>query len=102
MATRLILALLLLFAVTPVTAMPAGCHGGAVMAVMAPTVPLHAGHDHPAMAEHGCIGCAALADWLAERVAAPLLAPAAPPMAPPARLVVRRGAPPTLRPPREG
>lgn len=104
MLTRLILVLLLAFGAVPADcrggAMPAGCHDGTMAAMSA-----HGdrGHDeHPAMAEHGCIGCAALADWLADRVAAPLPVPAVVPVALPSRLAVRGAGPPTLRPPRIG
>ena len=101
MIGRLLLALLLAIGAMPGAAMPADCQGGGAAMVMAAD---HAGrHERrPAMIDHGCIGCAALADWLAERVAPPVTMTAAAPSSAIDALVVRAAGPPRLPPPRIG
>lgn len=100
MIARLLLVLMLVLGALPATAMPAGCHGEAAMTMPMDHAPRH---DHqPALTDHGCIGCAALPDWLAERVAVPPLVAATDPKPTTASFAIRAAGPPTLRPPRIG
>ena len=104
MIVRLFLALLLALGAMPGAAMP-GCHGPATAAMAPMAMPAADGARHdrqPVAAEHGCIGCAALPDWLAERVAAPLPVSAAGIRPPTMRALPRVAGPPDLRPPRIG
>jgi hypothetical protein len=96
---RFLLALLLAAFAVPAAAAPA-CHGDGGSMVMA---------DHRAPARpdtappaHVCVGCVPVADWLRERVAAPIVPPAPGPVARIVRLAPGIGAAPALPPPRHG
>ncbi|MES2097394.1 MAG: hypothetical protein V4459_11615 [Pseudomonadota bacterium] len=95
MILRLLLAVMLAFG-----AMPAAAHDPAMPMTHGMAIP----HDMPDKAPppHQCIGCIAVADWNAERVAAPLLRSTLPPSARVAVLRLGEDTPPALPPPRRG
>jgi len=94
---RLLLALILAIASLPVPAL--ACDGPSPMAMSG-----HAmnGMDHrvPMPVTHDCIGCIAVADWDAERIASPIALPGPAPIARIAALPLLPGEAPTPPPPR--
>ena len=100
MLARLILVLLLALGTTPAVAAPAGCHGMAATAAASDA--RHTPRGHPVAVDHGCVGCAALGDWLAERVVALPFTPTVRPLTQPAAFAPRAEGPPSLPPPRIG
>lgn len=98
---RLLLTLLLAAFAVPV-ASPAACHDAATSGAKTRHAMVMLPHEQPAKAipVHGCIGCIPPTDWLAARIAAPSLTPAVAPSTVTARLNLRGGIPPALRPPR--
>jgi hypothetical protein len=97
MLLRLLLVLLLAFAAP---AMPmASCHDGPAMAMTRHEIG-GARHRQPVQAEHLCVGCTAVADWNAARIAPPIMLPAPMPVATIAPLMLLPGEAPAPPPPR--
>lgn len=107
MLMRLLLVLVLALGAMP---MAAPCHGVPATTTRAGAMPdcqriagapaEHRRDRHGTLGEHGCIGCAALDDWLAERAPSPLAPAEIAPLAWQPRLAPLATAPPMLRPPR--